>query len=101
MKRTLSWMGRLAILLAAGVIGGIIGRNYPADVSVHAQEKSNGTLGCTVTVPKSWGEYKGASAYGLAFQDANGTVRFLLHPPCGNLSSYTEYGPSDLEVQRR
>lgn len=100
-KRTLHWIGRLAMLLSAGIIGGVVGRNYPPDVRVHAQDKPSATT-CAVTVPKSWGEYKGASAYGLAFQDLNGTLRFLLHPSCGNLSgSYTDYSGSDLELQRR
>lgn len=101
LNRTLSWVGRLAMLLAVGVIGGVVGRNYPVVPRVHAQENFNGTTSCTVTVPKSWGEFKGASAYGLAFQDPNGTLRFLLHPACGNVRSYTESGPSDLELQRR
>ena len=101
MKRTLSWIGRLAMILVAGIIGGLVGRSYPPDARVHAQDKSNGSMNCTVTVPKSWGEFKGASAYGLAFQDPNGTLRFLLHPACGNMSSYSDYGSSDLELQRR
>jgi hypothetical protein len=85
----------------AGVVGGLVGRNYRPDLRVHAQERSSGNIGCTVTVPKSWGEFKGASAYGLAFQDPNGTIRFLLHPACGSLSSHSEYGDSDLELLRR
>jgi hypothetical protein len=101
LKRTWSWMGRLAILLAAGVVGGMVGRNYPATVRVHAQENLTGTAGCTLTIPKSWGVYKGGSAYGLAFEDPNGTLRFLQHPACGNLRTYTDYGPSDLELLRR
>jgi hypothetical protein len=94
-------MGKLAIVLLVGVIGATVDRNYRPDVRVHAQEKSNGSGSCSVTVPKSWGEYKGASAYGLAFQDTNGTLRFLLHPACGSLSSYSDYGSPDLELVRR
>lgn len=90
----------MAILLLVGVVGGMVGRNYRPDARVQAQDKSNG-MNCSVTVPKSWGEYKGASAYGLAFQDPNGTIRFLLHPACGGASSYTEYNGADLELQRR
>jgi len=98
-KRTLNWLGRLAVVVLAGVIGGVIGRNQWPDVRVQAQEKSN--MGCKLTVPRSWGEYKGGSAYGLAFQDSNGTLRFLLHPDCSNIRSYSDYGPVDLEVERR
>lgn len=101
LKRTLNWAGRLAVILAAGMMGGIVGRNYPAGQRVHAQEKSNSGINCSLTVPRSWGEYKGASAYGLAFQDSNGTLRFLLHPDCSNIRSYSDSGSSDLEVQRR
>lgn len=101
MKQTLSWMGRAAVVLLAGVIGGVVGRNYPSPVLVHAQEKYYGTPSCSVTVPKSWGEFKGASAYGLAFEDPNGTLRFMLHPSCGNLGSPTDTGTLDLELQRR
>ncbi len=38
---------------------------------------------CAVTVPPEWGEYQGASTYGLAFKDSSGTLRFVTHFPCG------------------
>jgi hypothetical protein len=100
-KAMLNWMGKFAIVLLAGVIGGMVGRYYPSAVRVHAQETSTGNMSCKLTIPKSWGEYKGASAFGLAFQDPNGTLRFLQHPACGNMSSYSDYGPVDLELMRR
>ncbi len=41
------------------------------------------TPGCVAGVPKSWGTFRGASAQsGLAFEDANGTIRFLTNVPC-------------------
>ena len=101
MRLTWNWVGRLAMVLLAGVTGGIVGRNYPPGVRVHAQETSTGSMSCKLTIPKSWGEFKGGSAFGLAFQDPNGTLRFLQHPACGNMSSYSDYGPVDLELQRR
>ncbi len=38
---------------------------------------------CAVTVPTEWGEYEGASSYGVAFKDTSGTLRFVTHFPCG------------------
>ena len=41
------------------------------------------TPGCVAGVPKAWGTFRGASAQsGLAFEDANGTIRFLTNVPC-------------------
>jgi hypothetical protein len=100
-KRTLISIGKLALVLLAGVVGGMVGRGHSSGSSVHAQEKAIEPANCMVAVPKSWGEYKGASAYGLAFEDQNGTLRYLLHPTCGNLNSPTDNPYVDLEVLRR
>jgi hypothetical protein len=41
------------------------------------------TPGCVATVPRSWGTFRGASAQsGLAFEDSNGTLRFVTNIPC-------------------
>jgi hypothetical protein len=41
------------------------------------------TAGCTVSVPKSWGQYRGASTQsGFAFEDSAGTIRFITSVPC-------------------
>jgi hypothetical protein len=38
---------------------------------------------CEATVPLSWGDYKGGSQQsGLAFEDKNGTLRFVTAIPC-------------------
>jgi hypothetical protein len=68
-----------------------------------AQEHFASFGGCTNVVPKSWGEFKGGSAYGLAFQDENGTLRFLEHPACGNFASPTNAPQPaiDLEIERK
>ena len=43
------------------------------------------TPGCVATIPKAWGQYRGGSAQsGLAFEDSNGTLRFLTNIPCGS-----------------
>ena len=95
--------GKLGMLLLAGLVGSLVTRLHDPGLRVHAQEKSSGTPICTSMAPKSWGEFKGGSDYGLAFEDQNGTVRFVLHPACGSFDSSGEQSapPIDLEVQRR
>ena len=91
----------VAMLVLAGVTGGVIARVHTPQV--HAQEKFSGITNCVTVVPKSWGEYKGGSDYGLAFEDNEGNLRFVLHPTCGSPNSPAEPPPApiDLEVQRR
>ena len=90
------------IAVACAALGYAGGRLQPA-ATVHAQDKYAIPGGCIAGVPRTWGTFKGASDYGLAFEDNDGTVRFLLHPPCGNgLSSMAD--PSavvDLKIERR
>jgi hypothetical protein len=41
------------------------------------------TPGYVASVPKSWGQFRGGSAQtGLAFEDSQGTLRFLTNIPC-------------------
>ena len=94
------WL-RIAAVACCFVAGMCIGRIGSSDLRVHAQDRNNLPYGCRVVVPKSWGEYKGASAYGLAFQDGEGTLRFMLHPPCGNIDSATDASTIDLVLQRK
>jgi hypothetical protein len=91
------------MLLLAGLIGSLVTRLHNPGLKVHAQETSGSTPICTSMVPKSWGEFKGGSDYGLAFEDQNGTLRFVLHPACGSLNSTGDQSPPpiDLEVQRK
>ena len=101
MRGRLIWIGKLVIVFSVGLIGGMVGRMKSSGSTVHAQEKGPEPVNCMVSVPKSWGEYKGASTYGLAFEDQSGTLRFLLHPTCGNLNSLTDSPYADLQVLRR
>jgi hypothetical protein len=40
---------------------------------------------CVASVPRAWGEFKGGSSQsGLAFQAADGTLRFVTNLPCGS-----------------
>jgi hypothetical protein len=102
---TATWgkFGILGIALLAGFVGGIAGRVTAPATQVHAQEQFSGVTNCITMVPKSWGDFKGASSYGLAFVDDKGVVRFVLHPSCGSVNSpaMPPPAPIDLEVQRR
>jgi hypothetical protein len=75
------------LFLIAGMLLGAAVQRYVPLRPVHAEDQLNSGSACTSEVPKSWGEYKGASEYGLVFEDQNGTLRFLLHPPCGSMNS--------------
>lgn len=103
MNRNLIRIGRVGLLFLAGIAGAIVGRMSGPAANVKAQEKFSGITDCTAVVPKSWGEFKGGSEYGLAFQDENGVVRFVLHPACAAVNSPAEPPPAaiDLEVKRR
>ena len=96
-------IGREVLLAAACVVLGYAGGRLQSSAAVHAQDKYAVAGGCIAGVPKSWGNFKGASDYGLAFEDSDGTVRFLQHPPCGNgLSSMADPPSSvDLKIERR
>ena len=43
------------------------------------------TPNCVAYVPSAWGEYKGGTSQsGLAFQDRDGTLRFITNFPCNS-----------------
>lgn len=56
---------------------------------------------CVLTVPSGWGEFKGASRdFGLAFQDKDGTLRFIRDLAC-EASGFERLPPAFLEVRRK
>ena len=56
---------------------------------------------CTLTVPAGWGEFKGASRdFGLAFQDRDGTLRFIRDLAC-EIKGFQRLPPTFLEVRRK
>lgn len=56
---------------------------------------------CIITVPLSWGEFKGASNdLGLAFQDSAGTLRFIRDSGC-EMPGFQRFPPVFLEVRRK
>ena len=101
MKCSLAWIGKLCLLLFVGIGGGMVGRFYNPPSAVHAQSTADANSNCVVSVPRAWGEFKGGSVFGLTFEDQTGTLRFLLHPPCGSLSTPTDYNVVDLKVIRK
>jgi hypothetical protein len=91
------------LLLIAGVFCGLIIGRYFTVLPVHADDRLSTGTSCIAEVPKSWGDFKGASDYGLAFEDQNGTIRFLLRPPCGSRysSNATPSPAADLLLERK
>jgi hypothetical protein len=87
------------LLLLVGIVGGYLVRGPGALPVVHAQTSVYSSPVCQMSVPRSWGEFSGASEYGLAFQDNNGTLRFVQHPGCTNLPQSSVR--AELEVKRQ
>jgi hypothetical protein len=56
---------------------------------------------CVLTVPAGWGEYTGASKeFGLAFQDSDGTLRFIRDLAC-EVPGFHRLPAAFLEVRRK
>ena len=96
--------------IGIAVLGGILGATMAWTLhlrgnAVHAQAQEQFTsfAGCVTVVPKSWGNFMGASTYGMAFQDDKGTVRFIQHPICMNADSVASAPtpPIDQEIVRK
>jgi hypothetical protein len=105
-KPALHLLGKFSIIVLAIFFGVILGRTRGLQGVVHAQDQQPmGASTCTAIVPNSWGEFKGGSSYGLAFQDSQGVIRFVLNPPCGGaIVNTTQQPPSAyaaLEIQRK
>jgi hypothetical protein len=92
------------IIVLAVLFGMFLGRVRNPQTEVHAQDKVFGSSTCTATVSSSLGEFKGGSSYGLAFQDSQGVIRFILNPPCGGaiVNGYQQAANAyvALEIQR-
>jgi hypothetical protein len=103
LRKLLLSLCKVSAIGLAVFLGMTIGRTRAPQSTVHAQDRFTGTTNCITVVPKSWGDFKGGSDYGLAFQDKDGNVRFVLHPSCGSVNSPMEPAPAtiDLEIERR
>lgn len=95
------WQG-VSLLLFGVSIGFLVSR-FSAVPPVHAQWQASETGLCVASVPKSWGEFKGASSYGVAFEDQTGAIRFLRSPTCDSGASSTSnpLPVVDLKVVRK
>lgn len=66
----------LLVMLAA--LGGLyLGSRDPVVVSASAQ-----TARCSASVPRAWGEFRGATEQGFIYEDQDGTVRIIRQLPC-------------------
>jgi hypothetical protein len=80
-------LGSLSFAMVGAITGAAIAtgfHGFEQTTVVRAQDQFTTFAGCISGVPKSWGDFMGASSYGLAFQDEKGTLRFVQHPVCGN-----------------
>jgi len=95
------WLAVSLVALGLGV-GWIAGHRRFVTVA-HAQEQSSIIGSCSLTIPKEWGQYKGASDWGLAFEDSQGTLRFLRHTRCDITSGGSDSNPkaNDWELMIR
>ena len=87
MKNTYFWYVAIFLML--------FGLHLHSDHVVNAQTYSSR---CIANVPREWGAFKGVSqSYGIAFEDASGTLRFVNQFPCG-----LEHAPNvSLELRRQ
>ena len=68
---------RLAMILAILALGATVGSHQ-----LKANNQETLPTPCVVVVPSDWGEFKGASLYGLMFEDREGTLRLVEKLPC-------------------
>ncbi len=90
-------------LVLAGMIGGVCISDHVTPATVHAQYGFSSLAGCLTAVPKDWGDFVGASTYGMVFEDREGTLRFLQRPICSTTNSANNVPTSavDLQIQRK
>ncbi len=60
-------LGCVVLVLVLGVMCGTTIGAYWRISDVHAQEQYSSVGGCIASVPKSWGEFRGASDFGMVF----------------------------------
>ena len=56
---------------------------------------------CVILVPADWGEFKGMSRWGLAFEDKDGILRLIDQMPCSLDRGQTGVPRVSVEVHRR
>ena len=80
------------LLFLAGLGGFYLGRGGSQIALAQTQQAR-----CPVTVPREWGEFRGSSQTGYAFEDQSGTIRVLTQLPCGGLGGPPLIG---IEIRR-
>lgn len=70
----------IAVAIIAIVGCGLFSTRVESKPSTWGQETP---ARCQISVPKAWGEFVDSGSYGLAFRDAEGTIRFVNQFPCG------------------
>jgi hypothetical protein len=86
-------------LVLAGMISGVCIGDHIAPATVHAQNGFGSLSGCLTAVPKDWGDFVGASTYGMVFEDREGTLRFLQRPVCSTSNSANNVPTSAVDLQ--
>lgn len=77
MKRRITAIVLLVILILVAV------KIFEAKTTNAADQDEFGV--CVSHVPQSWGQFKGGSEQsGLAFEDGQGTLRFITNIPCNS-----------------
>jgi len=97
--------GGLALLIVGGIGGAAVHAHF-RPTTVHAQdayakEQFSTFSGCINIVPKEWGVFRGSSGYGLAFEDKDGTLRFVQRPVCGSIASSNKIPTALIDLQLR
>lgn len=79
------YLGAAIIFLAGSTAGWMLGLHLGKAVPpVYAQGSNTIDSGCTSFIPESWGSFRGTSTHGFVFEDRQGTIRVIQHPPCGS-----------------
>ena len=74
---------RLFLLIVLFALAGFhLGSGMNQTVSAQSQ-----TARCTATVPRAWGDFRGATEQGFIFEDESGTVRIIRQLPCPGLDT--------------
>jgi hypothetical protein len=92
--RSMPFRVAVGLVIVAAASGWWYARRTNA-ASGRANSSQDG-LNCVSTVPKNWGVYRGGSEQsGLAFEAADGTLRFVTNLPCDGSTPYVA-----LEIRR-
>lgn len=87
---------RLAFLALILTIAGTLGIDH-----LKADTQQPVPTPCVVLVPSDWGDFKGFSRYGLAFEDKEGTLRLIEQMPCNLDRGQVGVPRVSVEVRRR